>query len=227
VRHALPRSLRPAFFVLLALLAICAPAGAGPAPELEPYRALARDHAACESLLAIARGGLAAALEGRAPAAAGATLVWPGSVRPLYVTLARGRATRACVGSDVPPGGALAEALSRLGGELATSDRRHPPLRAEELDTLRLVIAFASDPEPVRDPMTIDPVREGLKIETERGTLAFLPGEARTIAWALAEARRVGLLAGRTAAARFSRFSVVVLQGPALSRGVRSRAQEP
>ncbi len=208
---------------LLLAAALLAAAPGGRAPELEPYRALASDRVSSERLLDVVRGALAAstaeataAATPAAPApAAPAAPEWPGSPRPLYVTLARARATRACVGADVPPGGSLAASLRLLGAQLATADRRHPPVRAAELDSLRLVVAFAGDPEPVADPMSLDPMREGLKIETDRGAVAFLPGEARTVAWAVREARRIGVLAGPLAEARCSRFDVVTLQGPA------------
>lgn len=212
--------------LLAATLAATAP-GAG-APELEPYRVLAADRAAGERLLEVARAGLETTL-GLAPAeAAGAGAPeWPGSPRPLYVTLARGRATRACVGADAPPGGSLAASLRILGGRLADADRRRPPVRADELDSLRLVVAFAGDPQPVADPMSLDPMREGLKIETDRGAVAFLPGEARTVAWAIREARRIGVLAGPLSEARCSRFDVVTLQGPASGRAGPRKEPSP
>ncbi len=194
------------------LLAVLAAAGS---PELEPYRALSRDPAACESLLAAARAGLARGLETGAPAPPATGPAWPGSPRPVYVTLVHGRATRACVGSDAPLGGSLAATLEALGERVAASDRRHPPLDEGELDTLRLVIAFAGDARPVADPLTVDPVHEGLRIETDLGAIAFLPGEARTASWALREARRAGVLVGSVSEARCSRFAAVVIQGPA------------
>jgi AMMECR1 domain-containing protein len=207
-------------------LALLASAAGAPAPELEPYRALARDAAAREAVLAAARAGLAGALGDSAASAPPAGVPeWPGSPRPLYVTLAHGHATRACVGADVPPAGSLAASLAALGAQLADRDLRRPPVRAAELDTLRLVVAFAADPVPVADPMAVDPMREGLKIETERGAVAFLPGEARTVSWALREARRIGVLTGPVSDARCSRFSVVTFQGPAAARP--ATAQEP
>ncbi len=187
-------------------------------PELDPYRALARDPAVRESLLAAARVGLARGLDADvASSNVPAEIAWPGSPRPVYVTLARGRATRACVGADAPLGGTLVRTLVALGEQAVASDRRHPPLESRELDTLRLVIAFAGDPVPVADPLTVDPVREGLKIETDRGAIAFLPGEARTVSWALREARRAGVLVGPVSEARCSRFAAVVIHGPAAS----------
>jgi len=212
---------------LLALVVTAAVAAPLPAPELGAYRALARNPLQAAGALQAARIGLATALgDGEVPKLT-AVPEWPGSPRPVYVTLVRGRTSRACVGSDVPLGGSLAATLMQLGERLADSDLRRPPVRAEELDTLRLVVAFASDAVPVSDPMTVDPAREGLKIEGQQGAIAFLPGEARTVAWALREARRVGVLTGATSEARCSRFSVVTLSGPATTRSHRSSGEKP
>ncbi len=202
------------------------------APELAPYRALARDRADAEGVLAAARLGLGMALGTAEAPPLLRVPEWPGSPRPVYVTLVRGRASRACVGSDTPLGGSLAATLTRLGERLADADLRRPPVRAEELDTLRLVVAFASDPVSVRDPMSVDPAREGLRIESERGAVAFLPGEARTVGWALREARRIGVMAsagaaGASGAVSYSRFTVVTISGPAVSNTRRTSAVSP
>jgi len=82
--------------MLVVALLVTTPAG--PAPELEPYRALARSSAAARVLEA-AREGLCASLEACEPSAA-VLAEWPGAPRPVYVTLTHGRATRACIGSD-------------------------------------------------------------------------------------------------------------------------------
>jgi len=108
-----------------------------------------------------------------------------------------------------------------IAGDLLVADRRRPPVAPEELESLRLVIAFVGDERPLADPYALDPMREGLRIETERGAVAFLPGEARTVAWALGEARRIGILRA-LADARFTRFAVVVLTGPAVAPTVRT-----
>lgn len=201
----------------LALLVVGALHGR-PTRELAPYVQATRVSEACAEWLDAARAGLAQALGDSAMAASPAGPAapdWPGTPRPLYVTLAHGSITRACVGSDTPLAGTLAESLRALGEQLATQDLRHPPLRVEELDSLRLVVAFAGDPQPVAEPQAIDPMHEGLKIESEKGSVAFLPGEARTVAWAQREARRIGVISGRDSEARYSRFNVVVIQGPA------------
>jgi AMMECR1 domain-containing protein len=210
----------------LALLVVGALHGR-PTRELTPYVQATRVSEACTEWLDAARAGLAQALGDSAAVAAApieaAAPDWPGTPRPLYVTLAHGSITRACVGSDTPLAGTLAESLRALGEQLATQDLRHPPLRAEELDSLRLVVAFAGDPQPVAEPQSIDPMHEGLKIESDRGSVAFLPGEARTVAWAQREARRIGVISGRDSEARYSRFNVVVIQGPARRAGTAPR----
>ena len=77
----------------------------------------------------------------------------------------------------------------------------------------------------------LDPGREGLLIETDRGRVAFLPGEARTVSWAIREARRIGVLAGAEANARLYRFDVVTLSEPARlparRRDPQANAEDP
>jgi len=207
------------------VVALLASTPTGQAPELEPYRALARSSTAAQ-VLAAAREGLCASLDACEPSAA-IIAEWPGAPRPVYVTLTHDRATRACVGSDAPMG-TLAETVRQLAARVADADLRRPPVRAGELDSLRLVIAFAGEGEAVSDPYTVNPAREGLKVETERGAVAFLPGEARTVRWALAEARRIGVLTGSLSEARYTRFPVVVIQGPAaLPQPVHSKEPHP
>lgn len=186
-------------------------AAARPDPALAPYRELARSPAAGR-LLAIAR----AALErhwNAAPPDTARVPDWPGAPTALYLSLVRDGATRACVGHPVAMRGSLAECVRALAGAALASDPRHPPLRQAELATLRVVLAFAGAGEPVADPMSVDPGREGLLVGGARGHIAFLPGEARTVAWALREARRAGVL-DASEPAEFTRFPVVTITEP-------------
>jgi AMMECR1 domain-containing protein len=115
------------------------------------------------------------------------------------------------VGSLTPLGGTLAATLRELAREVTASDPRRSPLRRDELETLRVSVAFTSPPEPVAEPWQVAPMREGLLISSARGSVAFLPGEARTVSWALREARRSGLLE-RTSDASFQKFSAVIIK---------------
>jgi AMMECR1 domain-containing protein len=207
--------------IALVLLACAASRVARAADELEPYRALARS-AAATRLLAAARAAMtghwrpAAAPASSQPAAAGAdsAIAWPGRPAALYVSLARGRATRACVGR--PENGApdLSAAVRALALEALDADPRHPPVREEEMAGLRIVIAFAGEGEAIADPMLADPGREGLLVSSPRGSVAFLPGEARTVRWALREAGRVGVLQSGAADASYRRFPVITIAEP-------------
>jgi len=181
-------------------------------PTLDAYRAFARSPSA-KRLLAVARDAMRCHWGERA-ARDTTEIPWPGAPRGVYVTLSDGHSTRACVGSATPYRGGLVETVRALAMQSLQADRRHPPVRREELDTLRLFISFAGSPDAVTDPMQIDPGREGLLISSSNGSVAFLPGEARTVRWALLEARRIGILQGPTESVAYSRFPVVVLAEP-------------
>jgi AMMECR1 domain-containing protein len=209
----------------LAMLALCTvlPARALASDALDEYRTLPRDQR--ERVLACARAEIehactpssttppAAAVTTPAPQTA-PTLDWPGPACGVYLSLARGRSTRACVGSLTPLAGTLGATLRELARRVVADDPRHPPVRREELDSLVVLVSFAGAPEPISDPMIVAPAREGLLIASPSGSIAFLPGEARTVSWALREARRVGVL-GRTADASFQKFAVVVMRDAA------------
>lgn len=194
-------------FAVASLTLLASPARAD---DLAPWRVLARGTQGLH-LLAIARAALSPVDSAGVATVADSAFEWPPPPAALYVTLARGTVTRACVGHEPPRGADVAEAVRALAAQMRLGDRRRAPVRADELPRLRLVIGFASAAEPIADPMQIDPGREGLLIESERGRVAFLPGEARTVDWALREARRIGVLSGSRGAARYFRFSVVAL----------------
>ena len=182
-------------------------------PALDAYRAFARSPRG-ERLLAVARDAMCRHWIERVGTRDTTDIPWPGAPRGVYVSLSDGPSTRACVGSATPSRGELVETVRALAVQSLQADRRHAPVRSEELTRLRVVISFAGTPEAVTDPMQIDPGREGLLISSGTRSVAFLPGEARTVRWALLEARRIGILQGPTESAAYARFSVVVLAEP-------------
>lgn len=205
--------------------------GAATDVALAPYAALARSPAAA-TLLLRARAAMERHWEPRGEREAGAavttddtvaTTAWPGAPVAVYVSLVRGRATRACVGREGTSFATLSEAVEVLGVEALAADRRQPAVRREELTGLRLVITFAGQGEPIADPMLAEPGREGFSILAPGGFVAFLPGEARTVAWALREARRIGVLTGPASGASYRRFPVVVLSEPEARASTEAR----
>ena len=183
--------------------------------DLEPYAGLTGSPGGAR-LLAFARASMERYWSG-APAAVDTAGVpqWPGPPAGVYVSLLRGGETRACVGAPAPVRGSLAETVGALAVEVLRADRRRPPVRREELAGLRVVISFAHASETVASPMLVDPGREGLLVSSPRGHVAFLPGEALTIRWALREARRLGVLVDSRGDASFRRLRVATLAEPA------------
>lgn len=215
---------RPFALVLLALLSLPASArAAAPSPELAPYVTLVRGESG-RRVLETVREALCVAA-GRCDSTRTLAPEWPGAPRPVFVTLARGATTRACIGSDESQG-SLTETLRRVAAEAMVSDRRRPPIEPAELDALRVLVAFVGDERPVAEPWGVDPMREGLRVTTDRGSVAFLPGEARTVSWALSEARRIGVL-GAASEARYTRFSAAVVSGPAVVAADRTASRPP
>ena len=179
------------------------------APAQDPYVTFARGPRGMR-LLAIARDAMRAhwgeSVRSHAPDSIG----WPAAPRGVYVSLAGAQGTRACIGSATPYRGGLVETVRTLAVQVLQADRRRPPVRREELDSLLVVISFAEPPESIEDPMTVDPWREGLLISSGTRSVAFLPGEARTVTWALGEARRIGVIRDADEPS-YSMFHVVLL----------------
>jgi len=182
-------------------------------PTLAPIEAMARTPVATQ-LLVFARDCMSRHWDGSTTPDTLAVPPWPGAPTGCFVSLVDGRTTRACVGSATPVRGSLRETVRSLATEVLTADRRHPPVRREELLTLRIVIAFAGVREAVADPMQVDPGREGLLIASPRGSIAFLPGEARTVSWALSQARQLGVLQSGSKDAGYERFEVTTIAEP-------------
>ena len=214
----------------LIALVLSAAASAATGDPLEACRAFARTPAA-RILLADARAAMTAHFLGEPGAMTGATgtamdsVAWPVAPAAVYVSLADGRHTRACVGRATP-GGTLRSTVRELALQALNADRRRPPVRREELDGLRVVVSLAGPATPVADPMSVPLAREGLLVRSALGSVAFLPGEARTVAYALREARRIGVLAD-VRDATFERFAVIAISEPLPPRrGATPRAHD-
>lgn len=217
---------------ILATFIACMPAARASAAvddPLETCRAFARTPAA-RALLAEARSAMTAHFDGTAApvvdgdAPADAHLEWPLSPAAVYVSLADGRLTRACVG-NAAPGATLRATVRALAVQALHSDRRRLPVRREELAGLRVVVSLAGPGTPVADPMSIPLAREGLLVQSPLGSVAFLPGEARTVAYALREARRIGVLADPRDAT-FERFDVIAISEPPRRARATPRAHD-
>lgn len=207
----------------LAVLALACLAVPALADALDAYRGL--DAGSKSRLLTYARAEIEHACAATRDSTGGDAHVpdWPGPPSGVYLSLAGTHGARACVGSLTPLDATLAGTLRELARRVVSDDPRRPPLRGEELDSLAVVVSFAAPPVPVADPMVVSPAREGLLITSSEGSVAFLPGEARTVSWALKEARRIGVL-HHASDASFQRFQVVAFRE---SAPLRSTPRSP
>ncbi len=146
--------------------------------------------------LSWARAALIAAAGGE-PLAAPPRPAASAPARGVFLTVVVDGKTRACSGTLAPTTGSLADEIAAAAARAAAGDRRHPSLRLDEIGRARLVLAFPGAMQPLSVGQAVDPRAFGLVVETAGGAGVLLPGEARTFAWMLAEARR---RAGATAA---------------------------
>lgn len=98
------------------------------------------------TLLALARGAIAAAFGGPLPAPVDEpTLREPGAV---FVTLTQGGALRGCIGS-LEAYRPLADDVAANALAAAFRDPRFPPLTADELPRTRVEVSLLTPPEPL------------------------------------------------------------------------------
>jgi len=114
--------------------------------------------------------------------------------RACFVTFFHGRKVFACFGGFTPRRASLAEEIAENVRLALANDVRSRGLSRVTALSAGIQITFPTgQPEPVNDYSRIDPLREGMFVETGENGVAFVPGEARTAGWAFREAlRRLG-----------------------------------
>jgi AMMECR1 domain-containing protein len=144
-------------------------------------------------IMEFTRLALARAVSGAAPGGGGegaARTQWLRAPSPVFLTLVLDGATRACQGSMEASAAGLAQEIEAAARRLVAGDRRHPPLRPQDVARGQLAISIPGQRVPLPSA-GVDPRRFGLLVETDAGgSGVLLPGEARTFTWMLREARR-------------------------------------
>ena len=103
-------------------------------------------------------------------------------------------APRCCMGTLRPREATLAAEIISNAYMAAVCDKRFPPLKRRELDSLQIIISIIGETHPISDPATLDPVRDGLAVCGPRDTGVVLPGETADAKTMLAWGRtRAGL----------------------------------
>jgi AMMECR1 domain-containing protein len=84
-----------------------------------------------------------------------------------------------CMGTLEPRQRNIGEEIIANALAAGANDKRFPPLRPEHLPKIRVIISIIGDVSLVADPMTVDPVTEGLAVRGPKETGVVLPGETK------------------------------------------------
>jgi len=116
----------------------------------------------------------------------GKTLSPPAELTPemksqagVFVSLHKGNDLRGCMGTILPHKASVAQEIIANAISAGTRDPRFDPVTTGELEDLEISVDVLSVPEPVADPVQLDPKKYGLIVErgSRRGLLLpDLPG---------------------------------------------------
>lgn len=139
------------------------------------------------SLLEYARGCLLARLDGTPAPSPPPCAVR--QQRACFVTFFLGKRVAACFGGFTPRRADLAGEIAGNVRLALQNDARSRTLGREAARAAGVQITFPlGHPERVEDYRAIDPLREGMFVESGDSGVAFVPGEARTAGWAFRQA---------------------------------------
>lgn len=128
-----------------------------------------------------------------------------------FVTFFQAKRVFACFGGFTPRRANLAGEIAENVRLALSNDARSRAVNRETAVSAGVQITIPlGQPERVEDYRSIDPLREGMFVESGDSGVAFVPGEARTAHWAFREAlRRLGV--NNPASARVYRFRAVAI----------------
>ena len=114
--------------------------------------------------------------------------------RACFVTFFQGKRVFACYGGFSPRRATLADEISENVRLALKNDTRSSRVSRGTARSAGVQITFPQgQPQRVDDYRSIDPMREGMLVESGDNGVVFVPGEARTANWAFREAlRRLG-----------------------------------
>ncbi|MEN6645254.1 MAG: AMMECR1 domain-containing protein [Armatimonadia bacterium] len=109
----------------------------------------------------------------------------------VFVSAMHDGAPRCCMGT-LRGRRSIAEDIVEAATLGAAHDLRFPPIKAEELAGLQVIVSVLDPPEGITNPWVLDPVTEGLAVRSARRTGVVLPGETgvlgRFVQWGLIRA---------------------------------------
>lgn len=102
-----------------------------------------------------------------------------------FVTLRKHGQLRGCIGQIEPSDGPLWQVVQKMAIEAALKDPRFPPVKAEELDEIKIETSVLSKPEKISNPDKIQLGKHGVIIKKGRRSGVFLPQVATENNWDL------------------------------------------
>lgn len=144
-----------------------------------------------QQAIAIARNALEAAVQGK-------TYRLPRDVPPeltsrragVFLTLVKNGKLRACWGTLEPQHRHIAEEIVVVARGVTTRDTRFPPLRADEVDKVRIILTLVASPPQPTSPARIRPREHGVLVRSGSRSAVVLPHEGRTVRRMLTLARQ-------------------------------------
>jgi len=133
--------------------------------------------------------------------------------RPLFITLTKNGTARGCAGTFEPTDTNLAEEIIRFVIAAATQDFRYPPVSPPEVGQISITITLPEKPVPITSLSSYNPWTEGLLIQKSGRQGVVLPGEAKTIAYAIKIALRNSGLDKLEGASLYKFMAVNVTEG--------------
>ncbi|HWH77456.1 MAG TPA: AmmeMemoRadiSam system protein A [Candidatus Binatus sp.] len=99
-----------------------------------------------------------------------------------FVSLFSGDELRGCIGTCTPSQ-ALSELVVEMTEAAATRDPRVAPIRADELERIRIDISVLSPLAPAKEPLSLEVGRHGIHISRSRQRAVLLPQVALEHGW--------------------------------------------
>lgn len=174
--------------------------------------------------IAIARNALEAAVQGK-------TYRLPRDVPPeltsrragVFLTLVKNGKLRACWGTLEPQHRHIAEEIVASARGVLTRDTRFPPLRADEIGRVRIILTIVVSPPQPTSPARIRPREHGVLVRSGNRSAVVLPHEGRTVRRMLTLARQKARIREGEAVDVYV-FRVVTIEEPTPPKPLRSPA---
>lgn len=144
-----------------------------------------------KQLLRLARNALEAAARGKVYRLPHRVLPELTSHRAgVFLTLVKEGRLRACWGTLEPQQRHIADEIVMVAQGVCARDTRFPPLRADELSKVRIILTIVGSPPQPVPPARVRPTEHGVLVRSGNRSAVVLPHEGRTVRRMLTIARQ-------------------------------------